>query len=123
MKRFLTLAGAVLLLAFGTSTHALAHAELKRTSPLAKAVLPAAPATVELWLGEEVEPKFSSIEVTGPDGKRVDKGDTRTAPDDAKHLVVDVDASNGPGTYEVKWKATSVDTHKTSGHFHFTVKP
>jgi methionine-rich copper-binding protein CopC len=28
-----------------------------------------------------------------------------------------------PGIYSVEWHVTSVDTHKTEGHFTFTVKP
>ena len=28
-----------------------------------------------------------------------------------------------PGIYSVAWHVTSVDTHKTEGHFTFTVKP
>ena len=28
-----------------------------------------------------------------------------------------------PGVYTVVWHVTSVDTHKTEGHFTFTVKP
>ena len=27
-----------------------------------------------------------------------------------------------PGSYSVEWHVTSVDTHKTEGHFTFTVK-
>jgi methionine-rich copper-binding protein CopC len=28
-----------------------------------------------------------------------------------------------PGDYSVEWHVTSVDTHKTEGHFTFTVRP
>jgi methionine-rich copper-binding protein CopC len=56
------------------STSALAHAELKTSSPAANATVHITPAEVALEFTEEIEPKFSSIEVQDPKGTRVDTG-------------------------------------------------
>ena len=50
------------------------------------------PAEVTLDFSEEIEPMFSAIEVEDAKGGRVDKGDVHTAPDNAKRLVVSIDA-------------------------------
>ena len=63
---------------------------------------------------------FSAIEVEDDKGARVDKGDVHTAPDDAKRLVVSIDA-RASGVYKVTWRVTSTDTHKSKGSFNFTV--
>jgi methionine-rich copper-binding protein CopC len=82
--------------------------------------LPAAPAEVTVTLSEEIEPKFSMIEVRDAKGARVDKNDAHLAPDDAKRLIVSLQPLD-PGSYKVNWKVTSVDTHKTHGSFSFKV--
>ena len=97
---------------------ALAHARLKTASPAADATVASAPADVALDFSEPIEPKFSAIEVEDAKGARVDKGDA--APDNAKHLVVGLKPLEA-GTDTVTWRATSTDTHKTSGSFSFSV--
>jgi len=42
--------------------------------------------------------------------------------DDPRQLSVPLKPMT-PGTYTVEWHATSVDTHKTEGHFSFTLAP
>jgi methionine-rich copper-binding protein CopC len=42
------------------------------------------------------------------------------APNDAKQMIIGL-GKVGPGTYTVIWHAVSVDTHRTEGHFTFTV--
>jgi hypothetical protein len=51
----------------------------------------------------------------------VDQGKP-TALDDGRMLSVKLKPLP-PGVYAVEWHVTSVDTHKTEGHFTFTVKP
>jgi copper resistance protein C len=45
-----------------------------------------------------------------------------TTKDDGRTLVIPL-KTLPPGTYQVEWHVTSVDTHKTEGHFVFSVKP
>ncbi len=119
--RLLTIALAALALLAGGDT-AFAHALLRHTMPPVGSTVKAAPAELVLMFSEEVEPAFSSVVVTDAQGTRVDTGKVRTDPQDATHLLAAV-KTLGPGTYKVVWHVTSVDTHKTEGHYQFTVQP
>ncbi|MDE1150152.1 MAG: copper resistance protein CopC [Azospirillaceae bacterium] len=122
MTSRLITATAAFALALGIAGTAAAHAHLKRSVPTASGTV-AGSAQVEAWFTEDLEPKFSTITVTGPgpNGKKVDKGDTHTDPSDAKHLLVSINGA-APGTYTVDWAVTSVDTHKSQGSFTFEVQ-
>jgi methionine-rich copper-binding protein CopC len=101
---------------------ALAHAFLDRADPAVGATLTMAPTEVTITFTEGLEPDFSSLAVEDETGQRVDLGDAHTAPDDATRFSVGLKPLK-PGNYKVLWRATSVDTHKTSGSYSFTVTP
>ena len=114
------LAGALSLAGVGA---ALAHADLVSADPAAGASVKTAPTAISITFTEEVEPKFSSIEVLDSQGKRFDDGKAKTAPDNEKLLSVGLKPL-APGTYKVIWHATAADdSHKTKGSYEFTVKP
>ncbi len=96
---------AIALLANAGTAHA--HAHLRGAAPAVDSTVPASPPELAITYTEGVEPRFSTIEVRDAAGARVDKADAHIA----------------PGTYTVTWRVTAVDTHKTDGTFHFTVKP
>ena len=99
----------------------LAHALLLRSMPEANAVLDRAPAQVELFFSEAVDPAFSTIKVLDATGQPVDNGDTQVDPADAAHLTVSL-RSLPDGIYTVSWKALSAtDGHVTLGSFPFAV--
>lgn len=100
---------------------AFAHAFLDRASPAVGSEVSGSPATLNLTYTEPVEPLFSTIAVTDTSGARVDEGKPATQ-DDGRVLSVKLKPL-APGAYAVEWHVTSVDTHKTEGHFTFTVKP
>lgn len=101
---------------------ALAHAFPRSSNPAAGATLATPPAAVTIDFTEDLEPDFSTIEVTNAAGKRVDKADPHLVHGDHRQLGVDLQKLPA-GTYTVVWHATSVDTHKTQGRFDFTVAP
>ena len=74
-----------------------------------------------LTYSEPVEPLFSTVEVKNAGGALVNDGKP-TPEGDGRVLVVRLKPLQ-PGVYSVAWHVTSVDTHKTDGHFTFTVKP
>jgi len=114
------LAGILSLPGAGT---ALAHADLASADPAAGASVKTAPTTLSITFTEEVEPKFSSIEVIDASGKRFDDGKAQTAPDNEKLLSIGLKPL-APGTYKVIWHATAADdSHKTKGSYEFTVQP
>ncbi len=122
MKRSLVLA-ALACLPLGSlfGAPAFAHAFLDRASPGVGSEVPAAPPALTLTYTEAVEPLFSHVAVTDTGGASVATG-APTAQDGGRTLVIPL-KSLPPGTYHVEWHVTSVDTHKTEGHFVFSVKP
>jgi methionine-rich copper-binding protein CopC len=118
MMRFLSLAAAVLLAA----SPAWAHAFLQHSTPPVGSASSVAPPAVAISFTEAIEPAFSTIEVHAADGAAVQAGTPHLAPGNARQLIVDL-PKLPPGIYTVIWHATSVDTHKTSGRFEFTVTP
>jgi hypothetical protein len=118
-----TIAGASIAcgLIFAASA-ALAHAQLDRAEPGVGAEV-ASPKQLLLTFTEGVEPKFSSVTLSSPNGETEPLGPLGVDPANPAVMVVKVDKALPPGVYTVKWRATSIDTHKTQGSFNFTVKP
>jgi copper resistance protein C len=112
------LAGAVTLGAPGVQ----AHAFLDHASPAVGSTVLTAPETVTLWFTQELEPAFTTATVTDASGNTVETGPALVNPKDPTELRVALKKLS-PGTYTVSWHALSVDTHKTTGHFTFEIKP
>ena len=79
-----------------------------------------APTQVRVWFTEQLEAAFSTLEVLNERGERVDNGRPQTAESNPDMLQVHLKPI-GPGTYRVKWRVLSVDTHVTEGAFTFRV--
>lgn len=119
-RRILVLA-AVLVYSLAAATPVFAHALLLRSNPAANAVLNEAPAQVELFFSETVEPGLSTITVLDSTGKAVDLGDVRVDATDPTRMTVSL-GSLPNGVYTVAWKAISAtDGHLTSGSFPFAI--
>jgi len=113
--RMLITAVSLLLLSLGASS-ARAHAFLNHASPLVGSTVSAAPQEVLLTFTQNLEGAFSTVQVTGPNGARVDQGKQVSG----NTMRVGIKASVA-GTYHVHWRALSVDTHTTQGNFTFHV--
>ncbi|KAF1020900.1 MAG: Protein YobA [Paracidovorax wautersii] len=101
-----------------------AHAHLGQASPASGARLQQAPEQVVLRFTEPLEAAFSAIEVSDAQGHPIDPASAKAAPGrDARELRLALPASLPAGRYTVKWKATSVDTHTTTGRYDFTIAP
>jgi methionine-rich copper-binding protein CopC len=111
---------AFLALASIAASPALAHAFLDHSLPPVGSSLPKAPTSVTIWFTQELEPAFSTVEVTDQSGNRVDAGDAQVDPKDASILHATLKPLP-PGTYKVAWRVVSVDTHPTDGTFYFRV--
>jgi copper resistance protein C len=99
-----------------------AHAFLDHASPAVGSTVPTAPETVTMWFTQELEPAFTTATVTDASGNTVDTGPAQVDPKDPTELRVALKKLS-PGTYTVSWHALSVDTHTTTGHFTFEIKP
>jgi len=108
-------------LALALALPVFAHASLLRSIPEANAALDRAPAQIELFFSEALEPSFSSIVVIDSNGAQMDNFDSRVDPADATRLTVTL-RSLPDGVYTVSWQVLSaVDGHSTAGAFPFAV--
>jgi copper resistance protein C len=109
--------GTAAFLSVAAATSAYAHAFLDHAEPRVGSKTAAAPSEVALFFSQNIEPAFSSVEVSDDKGARVDQGKARFG---ATTMRIGV-KSLPPGTYRVRWHVLSVDTHSTEGNFTFQV--
>ena len=100
----------------------LAHAYLVKSVPAQRAVLFRAPAKIQLWFNERLEPRYSSIGVSDAGGNPVDIGKAAVGAEDSKQLSISIKPLPA-GRYLVKYRVLSVDGHVVEDQFPFTVKP
>jgi len=92
----------------------------ERFEPGRAAVLRSAPAEVRIRFGGDLEPAFSTIQVSDSAGRRVDTGDVRVDERTRRLLRVSVGAL-GPGAYRVVWQILAIDGHRAQGTYMFTI--
>ena len=98
-----------------------AHALLLRSTPAPNAMLARAPASIELWFSEPLEPALSGAQLLDSGLQKVPTIGTVFDPADPGHIVVPVNALE-PGFYTVAWKTLSrADGHEARGSFPFTI--
>jgi copper resistance protein C len=106
-----------LLLTALTPAGAHAHAFLDHANPLVGSTVSSAPREVTLTFTQNLEPAFSSVQVTDANGARVDEGKAQISGNTMRIAL----KALPPGAYRVRWHALSVDTHTTEGNFTFHV--
>ena len=94
-----------------------AHAFLDHAEPRVGSTTPTAPKEVVLFFSQNLEPAFSSVEVSDASGARVDQGKPQVS---ATTMRIGLKPLP-PGLYRVRWHVLSVDTHSTEGNFTFQV--
>jgi len=98
-----------------------AHALLVRSLPEAGAELTAAPATIELWFSEPLEPQFSNIRRVDAQGNELVHGASLVDPADPMHMSLPL-TELSPGIYTVVWRTLSgADGHEWVGSFPLTL--
>ena len=102
-------------------THAWAHAFLDHAEPKVGSSVTNSPTEIKVWFTQNLEPAFSKLEVRDAKGEEVDKKDAHLDDKNPSLFIVSLPPLPS-GTYTVIWHAVSVDTHKTQGHFEFTIK-
>ena len=106
----------IVFLALGAVAQA--HAHLSLSAPAAGDTFAVAPNEASLSFTEDLEPAFSTVTVTDANGARVDEGKPLISGSTMRVALKPL----GPGSYNVHWRAVSVDTHTTEGNFSFTVR-
>lgn len=105
------------------ATSAFAHAFLDHAVPAVGATVPAAPGELQLSFTENVVAAFSGVSVSTQAGGAVATGKARVDASSPNVIHVRLGARLKPGVYVVHWHVVSVDTHRTSGSYKFTVAP
>jgi methionine-rich copper-binding protein CopC len=105
-----------------TPLAAAAHAFLDRADPRVGSVVAHAPPTIRLTFTQGVVVAFCRVTVTGPPGFG-GASPPHAVAGDPLSLAVDLKGPAPAGTYVVRWRVLSVDTHVTEGDFSFQVKP
>ena len=103
------------------SALAAAHSVPLRFEPRRDAVLRSAPAEVRIVFDGDIEPAFSTIQVTDSAGRRVDKGGARVDVRNPRLLRVGLGAMQ-PGVYRVTWQILAIDGHRSEGTYLFTLR-
>jgi copper resistance protein C len=99
---------------------AFAHAFLDHAVPGVGMTVSGPVRELRMWYTQGVVTAFSAVTVTGPSGA-IPANRPVNDPSDQQIIIVRLGRALGPGTYAVSWRALSVDTHTTTGTFHFTV--
>lgn len=107
----------VLLALLLGSEPASAHAFLDRANPRVGSVVRTPPRELSLSFTQNLESSFSTVTVTDASGQRVDTGAAHVSGNVMKVSLRPL----GNGSYQVNWRALSVDTHTTEGRFTFRV--
>jgi copper resistance protein C len=111
---------AVVAAAILTAPRAEAHAFLDHSNPAVGSTVPSAPAALTMWFTQQLEPAFTTANVTDASGNAVGAGPAAVDPQNPVEFRVPLKPLP-PGTYTVNWHVLSVDTHTTQGHFTFQV--
>ncbi|MFH6566439.1 MULTISPECIES: copper homeostasis periplasmic binding protein CopC [Pseudomonas] len=117
LKKILNTAALLTLMA-GASA-AFAHAHLEQSTPAADSTVSNVK-ELRLAFTEGVEQAFTKVVLTH-DQAPVAVSSIKTEPANKKILIVTPAQPLPAGTYNVKWNAVSVDTHKSTGDYSFTV--
>lgn len=120
VSRMITALAVVAGLSF--SQFALAHAHLQSSDPAANAQVTSSADALTLDFSEDIEAAFSGVTLLDAAQQPVATGKVRVGAKQASHLIVDLNQPLKAGDYQVNWHVLSVDGHKTSGSYHFSVK-
>lgn len=99
-----------------------AHAILVKSQPAKDETVTVAPKQIDLWFNDPVRSEYKALAVIDSDGKRVDNRDVEQSLTDGSHIHATVE-DLVPGTYTIRYRVVSQDTHIVTGKFQFTVKP
>lgn len=113
---------ALLATALLSPLSAWAHAILVKSQPAKDETVTESPKQIDLWFNDAVRSEYKALAVIDSSGKRVDNHDVAQSLTDGANIYATVPKLE-PGTYTVRYRVVSEDTHIVTGKFQFTVKP
>lgn len=105
------------------ATGAFAHAFLDKAVPGVGTTVALSPNELDLSFTEKIVLAFSGVQIGAIGGKRIPSDKPVIDSTHPNVLHVRLLHPLRPGTYIVTWHVVSVDTHRTSGRYRFTVSP
>jgi copper resistance protein C len=115
------LLGVALLAIFALPIPVFAHAIMVKSQPVVDSTIAESPKQVDVWFNDKVGSEYKALAVIDSAGKRVDNKDAAQETFDQSHLYVTI-PQLPPGTYNVRYRVVSLDTHIVTGKFKFTIK-
>ncbi len=115
------LLGLVLLASLILPIPVFAHAIMVKSQPVVDSTIAESPKQVDVWFNDKVGSEYKALAVIDNTGKRVDNKDAAQETFDQSHLYVTI-PQLPPGTYNVRYRVVSLDTHIVTGKFKFTIK-
>jgi copper resistance protein C len=115
------LLGLVLLASLVLPMPVFAHAIMVKSQPVVDSTIAESPKQVDVWFNDKVGSEYKALAVIDSTGTRVDNKDAAQETFDQSHLYVTI-PQLPPGTYNVRYRVVSLDTHIVTGKFKFTVK-
>jgi methionine-rich copper-binding protein CopC len=112
----------IALLAMGFPIAAVAHAFLDHSVPTVGGTVVTAPAELQLFFTQDLEPAFSGVTIATGDGQAIATGAASVDAQNRAEMVLKLPRLTA-GHYPVSWHAVSVDTHRTEGTFSFDIQP
>jgi copper resistance protein C len=123
LRIFLLTALVGMVAATTATTTAWAHAFLDHAVPAVGANVSGSPSELELSFTQNIVPAFSGAEIASAEGGSVPAG--KATFDSVNPNVIHLRLGHAlkPGVYVVNWHVVSVDTHRSTGSYKFTVAP
>lgn len=118
--RIITLAAAAAVL---VAAPAFAHTKLVTANPAPNATVKAAPERLQITFNEPVLPRFVTVAVTGPNGKKLHVASAAVDPKNRSKVNAVVHGFGRAGAYRVDWSAAGSDMHRMNGSYSFTLRP
>lgn len=122
MKSFRTILLAAVVGLFAATT-ARAHAFLDHAVPGVGATVQSSPSELELSFTQDLVPAFSGASLASAEGGAIATGKATVNAASPSVLHVPLGQKLKPGVYVVNWHVVSVDTHRSTGSYKFTVAP
>jgi copper resistance protein C len=120
MRRLAFLAAVPAVTLAVTAGPALAHVEVKSTSPAKGGSAKTSLRTVTVTFTGPI--RSGTLRVTGPRGSVVSIGSGGRDPRKVSRLRVALKASKRAGRYTARWTATAADGHRQDGSFKFRLR-
>jgi copper resistance protein C len=116
-------AAALVALSALVAPSARAHAMLDHATPAVGGTAQGAPGELQIAFTQNIVASFSGAELKAAEGAAIPTGKAVVDATSPNVMRVPIGQKLKPGLYVVTWHVVSVDSHRSSGSYKFTVAP